>query len=257
MGSKKIKASKRISKLPKHYARAPLTEALIDIRVELPSEVGLPNLLTLQTGQENTYPNRQECLIAHGEMSVGSEVRASARQTSNGYRFSSQDNRQIFQARRDGFAFNRLAPYETWESFRDEARRLWTLYRSIANPKNITRIGVRYINRLDLPLPITDFKDYLRTVPEISSSMSQGLSSYFMQLQLPQRDLNAMLVLNQALIPPPTSKLVSVILDIDLYSDSDLPSDEQGLWERFEVFRTRKNKVFEACITDRVRRMIT
>ncbi|MCX5727781.1 MAG: TIGR04255 family protein, partial [Nitrospirae bacterium] len=180
MGSKKIKASKRISKLPKHYARAPLTEALIDIRVELPSEVGLPNLLTLQTGQENTYPNRQECLIAHGEMSVGSEVRASARQTSNGYRFSSQDNRQIFQARRDGFAFNRLAPYETWESFRDEARRLWTLYRSIANPKNITRIGVRYINRLDLPLPITDFKGYLRTVPEISSSMSQGLSSYFM-----------------------------------------------------------------------------
>ena len=256
MGRKKIKNSKRISKIPKHYVRAPLTEALIDIRVELPSEIELSNLLRMQTGQENTYPKREDCLIAHGEMSVGSEVRASAKQTPNGYRFVSQDNRQIFQARRDGFTFNRLAPYDSWESFRDEARRLWTLYRSIADPKNITRIGVRYINRLDLPLPITDFKDYLRTVPEISSGMSQGLSGYFMQLKLPQTDLNAMLVLNQALIPPPAPKVVSVLLDIDLYSDSDLPSDEQGLWERFEILRTRKNKVFEACITDRVRRMI-
>ena len=96
----------------------------------------------------------------------------------------------------------------------------------------------------------------MRTVPEISPGMSQGLSGYFMQLQLPQVDLNAMLVLNQALIPPPAPKIVSVLLDIDLYSDSDLPSDDQGLWERFEAFHDRKNKVFEASITDRVRRLI-
>lgn len=256
MGPKRIKASKRNPKLSKHYSRAPLTEALLDIRVEIPGEIGLSRLAEVHLGQEGDYPKREEGFIVHGQMSVGSEVGASAKQISNGYRFVSQDHRQIFQARRDGFTFNRLAPYETWNSFREEARRLWTAYRSIATPKNITRIGVRYINRFDLPLPITDFKDYFRTVPEISSGMSQGLSGYFMQLQLPQADLNAMLVLNQALIPPPAPNMVSVLLDIDLHSDSDLPSDEQGLWDRFELFHTRKNKVFEACITDRVRRMI-
>lgn len=256
MSRKTIKAPKRIAKPSKHYSRAPLTEALLDIRVELPSEVGLSSLAKVQVGQEDDYPKREACFIVHGQMSVGSEVGASAKQTSNGYRLISKDNRQIFQVRLDGFTFNRLAPYETWESFRDEARRLWNIYRSIAGPKNITRIAVRYINKLDLPLPFTDFKDYLRTVPEVSPGMSQGLSGYFMQLQLPQVDLNAMVILNQALIPPPAPNMVSVLLDIDLYGESDLPSDEQGLWERFELFRIRKNKVFEACITDRVRRMI-
>lgn len=259
MARKTIKIGKSRSlaeRSPKHYSRAPLTEALIDIRVELPSEMTLSNLSKVHVGQEENYPRREENIIVHGKMSVGAEVGASATQTSNGYRYLSKDSRQIFQARLDGFTFNRLAPYETWESFREEAHRLWTIYRSIASPKNITRIGVRYINRLDLPVPIKDFKDYLRTFPEISSGMPQGLSGYFMQLQLPQADLNAMLVLNQALIPASAPKMVSVLLDLDLYSETDLPSDEQEIWERFELFRTRKNKVFEACITDRMRRMI-
>lgn len=256
MGRKTIKVSKRSLKFPKHYAHAPLTEAIIDIRVELPSEIGLSKLADAIHDRAEDYPKREELFIVQGQMSVGPEIGASARQTSNGYRFISKDGRQICQARLDGFAFSRLAPYEAWPPFRDEARRLWDAYRSIASPKNVTRIGMRYINRLDLPIPIADFKDYLRTVPEISSGMSQGLSGYFMQLQLPQVDLNAMLVLNQALIPPPAPKLVSVLLDIDLYCDGDLPSDEQGLWERFEAFRNRKNKVFEASITDRVRRLI-
>ena len=253
---KKNKVSKRSSRLPIHYAHAPLTEALIDIRVELPSEVGLSKLAEVRHEQEVDYPKQEELFIVQGHMTVGPEIGASATRTSNGYRFVSKDGRQIFQARLDGFTFNRLAPYEDWNTFRDEARRLWNSYRAITSPKNVTRIGVRYINRIDLPLPINDFKDYLRTVPEISRGMSQGLSSYFMQLQLPQVDLNAMLVLNQALIPPPAPKIVSVLLDIDLYSDSDLPSNEQGLWERFEAFHDRKNKVFEASITDRVRRLI-
>lgn len=263
MGRKKIKITKRHPLLSnkgtsqRHYSHAPLTEAVIDIRVELPSEVTRERLSNVHVGQEDDYPRREENIIVHGKMSIGAEVGASATQTANGYRFLSKDNRQIFQARLDGFTFNRLAPYDRWESFRDEARRLWTIYRSIATPKNITRIGVRYINRLDLPLPFTDFKDYLKTVPEISPDMKQGLSGYFMQLQLPQIDLNAMLVLNQTLIEPPAPDVVSVLLDFDLYSETDLPNDEQAIWERFELFRARKNKVFEACITDRVRRMIT
>ncbi|OLE56380.1 MAG: TIGR04255 family protein [Cyanobacteria bacterium 13_1_40CM_2_61_4] len=262
MGRKKIKITKRHPLLTnketsqRHYSRAPLTEALIDIRVELPGEVTLGNLSKVHVGQEKDYPRREETIIVHGKMSVGAEVGASATQTANGYRFVSKDERQIFQARLNGFTFNRLAPYERWESFRDEARRLWSIYRSIAAPKNITRIAVRYINRLDLPLPLKDFKDYLRTVPEISPKMKQGLSGYFMQLQIPQEDLGAMLILNQTPIPPPAPNVVSVVLDIDLFCEGNVPSEEQQIWDRFEQLRMRKNEIFEACITDRIRRMI-
>ncbi|MEO6203444.1 MAG: TIGR04255 family protein [Nitrospirales bacterium] len=263
MSLKKLKSSKQGPRSsgrhegPKHYSKAPLTEAVLDIRVELPSEITLHELKEVQLGQEERYPKREDSLLVFGQMSMGSEVSASAKQTPNGYRFTSQDNRQIFQARIDGFTFSRLAPYETWESFRDEARRVWELYRLIAKPKNIIRLALRYINRLDLPLPLKDFKDYLRTIPEISPNMSQGLSGYFMQLQLPQPDLEAMLVLNQTLIPPPGPNLVSVVLDFDLFCKDNVPSEDQDIWKRFETLRTRKNEVFEACITDKTRRLIT
>jgi hypothetical protein len=71
-----------------------------------------------------------------------------------GWRFVSPDKLHVFQARLNGFTFSRLPPYVDWESFRTEARRLWDLYRAVANPIAPTRIAVRYINRLDLPLPI-------------------------------------------------------------------------------------------------------
>jgi len=77
-----------------------------------------------------------------------------------------------------------------------------------------------------------------------------------MQLQLPQQDLEAMLHLNQTLIPPPTLNLVSVVLDLDLFCKDNVPSEDQEIWKRFEILRTRKNEVFEACITNKTRRLI-
>jgi len=255
-GSKQASRSQGKSKSPTHYSKAPLTEAVLDIRVELPNEITLQQLRNVQDGEEEKYPRREDIIIVVGHMSMSSQVAASAQQTRNGYRFVSQDSRQIFQARLDGFTFSRLAPYETWESFRNEACRLWEVYRLIAKPKNITRIALRYINKLDLPLPLKDFKDYLRTIPEISPDMSQGLSGYFMQLQLPQPDLEAMLQLNQTLIPPPSPNLVSVVLDFDIFCKDNVPSKDQDIWKRFETLRKRKNEVFEACITNKTRRLI-
>ncbi len=262
MTTQKAKAVKRTSrprgkdKSPNRYSKAPLSEAVLDIRVELPDEIALRDLRGVQIGEEEMYPRQEDNVLVVGQMSMGSQIGASAQQTHNGYRFVSHDNRQIFQARLDGFTFSRLSPYETWESFRNEARRLWEIYRPIAKPKIIKRIALRYINRLDLPLPIKDFKDYLKTIPEISPDMSQGLSGYFMQLQLPQSDLEAMLHINQTLIPPPGPNLVSVVLDLDLFCKDNIPSEDIDIWKQFEVLRNRKNEVFEACITNKTRRLI-
>lgn len=159
MNPKKAKQSKRTTgsssrrKSITHYSKAPLTEAVLDIRVEVPSEITLHELKNVQVGEEERYPRREDSIIVVGQVSMGTQVGASAKQTPNGYRFVSQDHRQIFQARLDSFTYNRLAPYETWESFRDEARRLWDIYRPIAKPKNIKRLALRYQQVRSPPSP--------------------------------------------------------------------------------------------------------
>lgn len=241
------------------YRKAPITEALIDIRVEMLSETTLSTLLEIYSQIQEEYPIREEMFAVKGKLEFGSSISTTTSQTAIGYRFISTDGQQILQARLDGFTFSRIAPYEAWDLFRDEAYRLWHLYKTITNFNLVKRVAIRYVNRLDLPhnQSYFDFKDYLRTVPEVSTDLPQGLSGYFMQLQIPQDDLGGILVLNQALVPPEQLNTVSVLLDIDVYCLVDFSKDnDDACWNLLEKLRQRKNEIFEACITDKTREVI-
>jgi len=50
---------------------------------------------------------------------------------------------------------------------------------------------------------------------------------------------------------------VPIILDFDLYVDNPPVDAEEDLWAFFEELRKRKNLYFEACITDKTRRLIS
>jgi uncharacterized protein (TIGR04255 family) len=240
----------------RHYEHAPITEALIDVHVRLPDGITLETLAKAFVAEEQRYPTRRNRMMLESQLTGGAEVGASARQMQLGYLFVSPDERQIVQARLDGFAFSRLVRYERWETLRAEAERLWRLYRSATGAVAATRVAVRYLNRLDLPLPLADFDQYLRTVPEISSDLPQGLSGYLMQLQIPQPDLGAIVIINEAMITPPNPDVVSVLLDIDVFREGqEYPGDEE-IWQAIEQLHARETETFEACITDRTREMI-
>src|SRR5262249_10954306 len=120
----------------------------------------------------------------------------------------------------------------------------------------IERVAVRYINRLDLPGDRVELKDYLRTAPELSPDLVQGLVGFFMQLNIPHTDIKCTSLLNEITVEAPEPGVVSVVLDIDLFRTEDLPQAEQDLWSLFETLHERKNEIFEACITDRTRELI-
>lgn len=244
------------------YEKAPITEALLDIRVKGP-EPSLEQLATLQAQVGDSYPHRKSLFVT--EIEIGSNsadevpILNSQNGAQRGWAFLSTDKLQIWQVQREGFTFSRLAPYDCWDSFRNEARRLWEITRPVLGPEAVARVALRYINRLELPLPLKDFKDYLRTAPEVSPELPQGLSAYFMQLQIPQDDIRAMIILNQSLLPSPPGRepgTATVLLDIDVSRTRELSEDERGLWSYFEELHTSKNKIFEGCITDRTRELI-
>lgn len=241
---------------PKHYSKAPITEAIIDIRVSLSDQVKVSDLALMAEGEESSYPERRDRFYAEGRFQLGKDISASASSKHTGYVFYSEDKKQIFQAKLDGFTMSRLAPYGSWKPFRDEARRLWEKYRRIVNPTSINRLAVRYLNRIDIPLPLNDFDDYLLTMPQIAPDLPQELEGFFVRLQIPQPDIPVTLLLSEAIVEPARDGVVSVVLDIDMYRDKEVPCDEESIWDFFEVLHDRKNVVFEACITDDTRELI-
>lgn len=238
-----------------HYPNAPITEAVIDIQVT--SLVSVDVLAQAHAGEEANYPTIAKLNSTTSEMVFGPEMHAAATATSQpiGYLYRSVDGVQIYQARTNGYTFSRLAPYPHWLEFSREARRLWDTYRSIAKPSAITRVAVRYVNRIDIPLPLQSFGDYLRTAPQLSPDLPEGLSGYFMQLTFPLIDIQGEGIINQTIIEPAKPGVVSVVFDIDIFRMVDLPDSEDQLWALLEQLRQMKNRVFEACITDNARRL--
>lgn len=237
------------------YSHAPITEAIIDIQCIATQGVkGLDKV----NSDEVSYTSVEKLFEAQGEMRWGPDANAVATASTEpiGFLFRSTDGLHIYQARANGFTFSRLAEYPSWGEVSTEARRLWDKYRTIATPSSITRIALRYVNRLDLPLPLRDFSLYLRTSPQLSSDLPQGLSGYFMQLQLPMPNIQGTCIINQTIIAPPVKpNTVPVVLDIDVFRTLDLPTNEAQLWEQLGQLRHEKNRIFEACITDEARRL--
>lgn len=240
-----------------HYRNAPITEAIIDLRSVLPAERTAEELQAVRNGEEQTFPRTEKTYQAVGLMEVraGVSASASAQQHQTGYKFVDGEGKNVWQCRLDGFTFSRLAPYDNWQPFCIEAQRLWKLYRERLKPTKVARLAVRYINRIDLPEQPVELKKYFRTLPEVSPKLPQPLTGFFMQLRIPQDDLNGQAVINQTIIPPARAGVVSVVLDIDLFRSDDVPQADEEIWAFFEKLHDRKNEVFEACITDDTRRL--
>lgn len=241
-----------------HYPNAPITEAIIELRVRRKLSAELSLLKNVGDAENRTYPNQEKMIEAVGQMKVGPGVEeASVKQEAIGWRLVSADGKRIAQSRSNGFAFSRLAPYESWLPFCAEARRLWTVYRQTVAPDEVERLAVRYLNRIDIPGTSIELKDFLRTSPEVAPELPQQLSGYFMQLRLPFPDIAGTCVINQTIVPPAKAGAVSLVLDVDLFRTQDVPQHEPDIWAVFEQLHQTKNHVFEACITDAARRLFS
>ena len=242
-----------------HYKKAPIKEAVIDIGVELSSELRFEDLQALRKHVSSDYPREETRNRGEFMLQFAPSVQASAQQKPWALMFRNESNNQVLQVRLDGFTFSRLEPYEDFEHLRDEARRLWDIYRELVRPKSITRVAVRYINQFNLPGERVEPEDYLNVFPYVSTKLPPELRDfgpYLMNLRMYQRDLNGFLVVNQAMTTPRQPDIISIVLDFDLHVENPPVTDEQALWAFFDKLRERKNLYFEASITDRTRELI-
>jgi uncharacterized protein (TIGR04255 family) len=241
-----------------HYDRAPIKEAIIDIQIESSPSHTPANFENLETSLPEGYAQRRKLILGQvrGQME-GGLLTAAANQEQMGYAFVGGEGKHVVHFKVNGFTFSRLAPYQTWEQLRNEAKTLWNSYRQVVGSTPVVRVGLRYVNQLDIPLPVRDLRDFIRVYPEISSDLAQQLAGFFVQVQIPQEDIDAMLIINEAMVPPADPSVVSVVLDIDVIKQGLRLESDDDVWNTMEALRVRKNLVFEGCITNNTRELIS
>lgn len=238
---------------PRHLSRAPITEAVIDIRITLPkASRTLEYLTALDVQFGELYLDRKD--IKEFQYRVQFDRPAVDEKTSTqlGFRYTNAESTQVIQATVNGFTFSRLPPYEDWGRLKQEAERTWNIYSEHVRPETITRVAVRYINKLVLPRPVVELDHYLRYVPKVPKVLPQVLGAYLSRIVVPDPHKDLTAIITQSFPPSPTE--VSPILDIDVFSERVF-ADADEAWDAIDHLRDFKNQIFFDCITEKTAKL--
>jgi len=168
-----------------------------------------------------------------------------------GYLFRSADGKEVVQFRSDGFTFNRLAPYTSWDELFPKALVYWKLFVDIARPDVVTRLAVRCINHMRIPEGKVDFDDYLSAGPRVPPELPQTIAGFLTRVVVfdPQQDIAGNVT--QALETALDERFTTVIMDIDVYKVNEWRSDDPRIIETFGLLHEFRNRVFFSHITDK------
>jgi uncharacterized protein (TIGR04255 family) len=241
---------------PRPLVRAPIMEAMIDLRVHV-LEGMTASLLEQALGDiDFGYHKKGPILRGQFGFTVNTEAPLMAQpllsETSIiGVRLHSGDEKYVAQLTIEGFSLSRLAPYTSWEALIEEAKRVWQIYRTCVKATRIQRTATRFINNLSLPMhPGDQFKKFLTGMPAMPSDYPQSISSFLQRFVVYDEPSGATAILTQALDQVTTAGSLPVILDIDVFRETKFPADSPDVWDYLTDLRTLKNRFFFGALTE-------
>lgn len=235
------------------FPHAPITEAVLDIKVEAQSQLSRSMLEKYHEKIKERFPEKQQRTAFKADIKFTPEGPTASIPSSepDGYLFRSPAKNKIVQVRFDGFTFNKLKPYDNWDVFKAESQELWRLYYELTNPTKITRLALRYINRIEIPLPFNKFQDYILTMPAVSPLLPQVLSGFFMRLAIPKPELEATAIINETIENITDNQRLPLIFDIDVFREVNFTDNLSEIWSIFDKLRAFKNDIFFNSITEK------
>ncbi len=232
------------------FKNAPIAEALLDIRASVPGQTDLGSLDAFGSAVAARFKERRKRQVTEGGFTISPTGELSQDEPTiqtAGYIYRNDARDKAVQARLDGFSFSKLKPYRGWDEFSREAKELWQIYLSVARPQRVSRLTLRYINRIEMPLPVQDFKDYVLTTLDIPEGVPQSVVTFFLEAVIPDDETKSFANVTSTFEQPqPGSSVIPYIFDIDAYQFVELDPSSEDIWRIFDEIRDYKNRIFFA-----------
>lgn len=237
------------------YPNPPIQEAICEVHFDLGEPLSVQRIELLKQVWSAEYPEQKVVQ----ERQVNFHISPEGIQTQEGnlgHRLicKTSDGKRLVQLSGVFFAANQLRPYLGWEVvFRDTILRRWEDLQKTIGPLKFKRVGLRYINRMDVPHVPLIWEEWFQLslpVPELPGSRRREFQMQFHQ-QLPE---SRRFIINLANLPSPDGKVSPVILDLDLIWEG-LPREPEELPSVLEHVHGPHRLAFEAYLRDKVRKL--
>lgn len=236
-----------------HLSRAPIVEALVNFqanaaRLWKPEEVR-PAL----AARWPDHGDIQELHPVQIEVTQTPQGQLPPKVTSEmqGFIFRSASQPSAHQARRDGYTFSRLEPYEDWTALKACALAGWAAYQAVLEPEELHTVAVRFINQVKFPLDGFKLARYFTVPPAPPPDLGWHFNGFMHQslYVVPDSPCVVRVILARELIATPEDS-AAFIMDIEVTLKESLAATGRELNAIFAEMHDLKNKAFFHLLTE-------
>ena len=173
-----------------------------------------------------------------------------------------QEGRRMVGVGPNVLSIHMLRPYQDtlnaeqggWQEFGPRIAAALKAYRDVAQPEGINQIGVRYINKIEIPLTNIKIEEYLNCVHLKTEGLPEQYVNFLSRVEYVYED-KARLVLSYGLLDA-SSNGVDCLLDLDvIWQRGDTPIEWKASLEIASDLHERAGMAFEAIVTDKAREL--
>ena len=238
----------------RQYGNPPIIEAVCEFRFTTDTQwdLTIPGLIYEQVRTD--FPSKedravQEVTISGGPKGIEQQMRTTKRMV-----FLSDDTRSLIQVGPHLLAVNRLKPYLTWAEFKLQIQTAFTaLTGTLEGVVGLERIGLRYINRIEIASEPVNLDDYFEFRPFLGEALPQNITSFIVGCMLPfceGRD-SCKIQLTSAVPDQPDTGAFLLNLDYSVTKAQAVSLDQALGW--VETAHQRIEDLFEGCVKDPLR----
>jgi uncharacterized protein (TIGR04255 family) len=236
------------------YKKAPILEAVLEFRWSSVKPLEeLREVLKIPAFENFEEPKPRRLMSATFDVENGG-VSQGIQQL--GFDLALKDGTERIFLEESKFVFIQSAPYDQWGYFSSRALALLEPAVQALGISEFTYVGVRFVNRIDIPLSDTgDFNtdDYI-TIKFDGPRRDKGIIDEFqMRVVKPTEKDGISYALVVATSPPPLPDYAGIVVDIDVFSQNPVPAYGANLVTILATMRGEKNDLFERCLTDKAR----
>lgn len=245
-------ASKGDRTTGKHaYPYPPITEAIIEIQFEAESSDEERRKVSGKLAEFYPFESVHVNKGVHVDMDAQT---VHVNPVSAVFRRSGNDETELTVFGPQNFLISQLGIYPGWDTFFGRFERDWSLWRRLTQYRKINRIGVRFINRIDVPKegPAARHEDYLNVYVHMPDEVEK-IGAYALQVQVPLAEIKCLGIMNSASVQSPLPGFASFMLDIDIGRTIDVPQKDADILTVLNEIRGVKNALFESSIKDAAR----
>lgn len=234
----------------RHLPNAPITEAVIDIRVRLTIALTDDILQTLRSAFLADFPTIEDQRSYEGFIHFEPEgvSQSGIDRGIVGLLCRSDERQEAVQLSSTGYAFSKLQPYTSWEEVLSSAQRFWARYIALVRAEMVTRLGVRYINQFEVPRH-QSVERYVTNAPRLPENIDQAMMRNSLTRFL-VRDERSDVSARVVQVMETGDAGTKVIIDTDAFRPDESRADT-NFWPAFGDLRDMKNRVFFGSITDK------